>query len=72
MMAYDFLRTAGPLTRAAALAVALSLTGVVDASADETEAKALLKAMSDYLAAQEQCPLLALSGHCAWASEYLQ
>jgi hypothetical protein len=56
-MAYEVLRTAGRLTRAAALALALSLTGVVGASADETEAKGLLKAMSDYLAAQETISL---------------
>jgi hypothetical protein len=37
----------------AAFTLAMSLAAATPASADETEAKALLKAMSDYLAAQQ-------------------
>lgn len=41
----------------AAFTLAMSLTGATPASADEAEAKQLLKAMSDYLAAQQKISL---------------
>ena len=49
--------TAGPASCAAALALAMTLAWVSGATADEAEAKALLKGMSDYLAAQETISL---------------
>jgi hypothetical protein len=50
-------KSAGLAACTAALVLTMGLTGVTGASADETEAKALLKAMSDYLAAQKTISL---------------
>lgn len=56
-MAYDFQHSTGLTIRTAALVLAVSLAGVTGASAGENEAKALLKSMSDYLAAQQKISL---------------
>lgn len=50
-------KSAGAATRTAALVLAVGMAGVGDASAGEEEAKVLLKAMSDYLAAQKTISL---------------
>jgi hypothetical protein len=52
-MMYSVRRVTGPTACAAALALVMSIAGATGASADEKEAKQMLKAMSDYLAAQK-------------------